>query len=150
MLCDLPKILFSQHVEVHEIVPYSEMYGVHPRTIFATNRGWKVIYGTCPFTGRSKSHLFSRARCNTTDWRQALAYRRQMVAGLNNLRGGGSLGHCNALIEDARSSCQKGSHSQAPRLVPEGRTSCPSHDASSSARNPSASTTGTGMVSRDA
>ena len=43
------------HVDVIEIVPYSEVYGIHPKRIVATSDGWrKVPAGANPFTGCSE------------------------------------------------------------------------------------------------
>ena len=96
---------------------------MHPRTMFASRNGWKIMNGKCYVSGRSKSRLFARAHGDSKDWQKAVAYRHQIVAGLDrtNLRIIGSLGHCNVVDEDATSSCLRGANSSASRLVPEGR-----------------------------
>ena len=49
------KVSFSDDdPEVMLVTPYSEVYGVHPRSIVATASGWKLVSGDAdPYTGKS-------------------------------------------------------------------------------------------------
>ena len=63
---DMPMVNRSVHfaespADVHEITPYSEIYGVHPRSIIATRIGWLLVSDSAnPYTGKSKRVMTKR------------------------------------------------------------------------------------------
>ena len=59
---DTRKIAFYPSDDVHEIQPYSEIYGTHPRFLASTAEGWKAASAhSDPYT--SKAGLVMRERC---------------------------------------------------------------------------------------
>ena len=58
-----PRVTFSDNdPEVMLVTPYSEVYGVHPRSIVATANGWKLVSGGAdPYTGKSNRIYHKRA-----------------------------------------------------------------------------------------
>ena len=65
-MVDDRKIHLSDDVpEVHDVVPYSEVYGIHPKCIVATRNGWRRVSDNAhPFTGRS-TRVMSKQRIFT-------------------------------------------------------------------------------------
>ena len=54
---------FDTNEVVHEIVPYSEMYEVHPHFLLSTSSGWKRMPPRAdPFTGKSATVLKARRK----------------------------------------------------------------------------------------
>ena len=46
--------LSSDDPGVKHVIPYSEVYGIHPRRIVPTHKGWKLVSNDAdPFTGNS-------------------------------------------------------------------------------------------------
>ena len=48
-------VTFSSNIPgVKRVTPYSELYGIHPRLIVATHKGWKLVSDHAdPSTGKS-------------------------------------------------------------------------------------------------
>ena len=47
--------------DIHEVVPYSEIYGIHPRLIVGTPLGWAMVSDSAnPYTGKSSRVMMKR------------------------------------------------------------------------------------------
>ena len=66
---------------VHEVRPYSEVYGLHPRLLVATHFGWKrVSEHADPYTGKTRRVVTKRSSTTFTDARRdAVAAERKLA-----------------------------------------------------------------------
>ena len=57
----------SEPTIVHEVVPYSEIYGIHPKFLIATRGGWRRVSDNAhPYTGRTV-RVMNKRRSTTHD-----------------------------------------------------------------------------------
>ena len=73
-------------IAIYHVVPYSEIYGTHPRSIVATRDGWRrVPHGANPYTGCSDRVSSRRiAPLNESDRRSAIDLSAEMLSMLSH------------------------------------------------------------------
>ena len=62
------RVTFSDHVEMSTVVPYSEIYGVHPKILFSRTTRMVQKYGVCKWTGKSFNQLAKRVVAHDLDF----------------------------------------------------------------------------------
>ena len=77
------RVTFSDDAtDVYNVTPYSEIYGVHPKSIVACSHGsFKAVSPiSCPWTGKSSAVMVARMRADRRDLHKARARRRAILS----------------------------------------------------------------------